>query len=175
MKKIIVLGILSLTIQMYGEVKPLKRANMIIVSSNYISINDALSGVQKLLIDNNIIPEKVDKEFGFIVTSNFISGKSINKVTLSFFEKEDTILIKIFGIYQPEINIAFSMSGVTAVNIDKNEIENKGMSGSYLKDAWDGMRNLSLIIPHSKIQYEIFKNEREIIYRTVNKNNDPNY
>lgn len=150
MRKLIsLLSILIISISVLGQNIP-KGANVIVLETNYLTVQDAVKKTVARLIDGGITIANADRELGFINTNPYTHRNVTNQVTISFQESDKGILAKLSGGFLTGIDI--TIWGVTARN-KQETIEYIGQSGSYYMQAWEGLERVAQMIDHSTASF----------------------
>lgn len=154
MKKFILIILLLLPLvtiaEKKNEIKPPKGANVVILKTNYSSIENALVELPKTLLSAGIGIENINEKIGFIRTGVF-NNKGIIVQANVLFEKVDSVVIaKISGTFEGGSSVTLRGTGV---DFKSSPVVYGGMSGSPLRMGWDALINFTKYIPHSLIRY----------------------
>lgn len=132
------------------EIKPPKGANVVILTTNYSSVENALVELPKTLLSAGIGIENINEKIGFIRTGVF-NNKGIIVQANVLFEKVDSVVIaKISGTFEGGSSVTLRGTGV---DFKSSPVVYGGMSGSPLRMGWDALINFTKYIPHSLIRY----------------------
>lgn len=132
------------------EIKPPKGANVVILRTNYSSVENALVELPRTLLSAGIGIENINEKIGFIRTGLF-NNKGIIVQANVLFEKVDSVVIaKISGTFEGGSSITLRGTGV---DFKSSPVVYGGMSGSPLRMGWDALINFTKYIPHSSISF----------------------
>lgn len=136
--------------QKKDEIKPPKGANVVILTTNYSSVESALIKLPKTLLSEGIGIESINEKIGYIRTGVF-NNKGIIVQANILLEKIDTLVIaKISGTFEGSSSVTLRGTGM---DFKTSPVVYGGMSGSPLRMGWDALINFTKLIPHSLISY----------------------
>lgn len=152
MKKLVsLLCILIISLSAFGQQIP-RGANVIILNTNYATIEDAIITVSKKLLSSGIGIALLNEKIGFITTGSFSHKGVTNEVTIYFEQKDSIVSAKLSGVYRSGLELNFGYAGVT----DKPaSISYIGQRGSIVRSAWEGLEKVAQMIDHSTIEFTI--------------------
>ena len=136
--------------QKKDEIKPPKGTNVIILTTNYSSVESALIEIPKTILSAGIGIESINEKIGYIRTGVF-NNKGIIVQANILLEKIDTVVIaKISGTFEGSSSVTLRGTGM---DFKTSPVVYGGMSGSPLRMGWDALINFTKFIPHSLIRY----------------------
>lgn len=117
------------------------------LTTEYPTVQDAVSGIMALLAQSGIAPEKADKELGMVNTTA-IATKTIATVHAYFYAyaKSDTVFVNVTGQ---------GYAGIHTHGLADNplQVTRKGQKGSILLSQWETLEELALKVPHTEVKY----------------------
>ena len=124
-----------------NEIKPPKEANVMILTTNYNSVESALMELPKTLLSAGIGIENINEKIGFIRTGVF-NNKGIIVQANILLEKVDSVIVaKISGTFEGSSSVTLRGTGV---DFKSSPVVYGGMSGSPLRMGWDALINFTI-------------------------------
>lgn len=152
MKKLAsLLGILIISLSVFAQQIP-RGANAIVLKTNYISVDDALTTVSRKLLSSGISIAVLNDKIAYLVTGPFSHNGVTSEVTVYFERKDSVIYSKISGVFRTGINVNF---GGVGIDDKPSSISYIGQRGSLARSAWEALERIAQMIDHSTIEFTI--------------------
>jgi hypothetical protein len=145
-KLVAIVPVLFFTLSTCSQEVP-KGVNRIIIS-NTKSAAENFTDIQNILIDNGYAIARKDDEFHTVRTEPVTPKKTASSNFYNFVARDSSIILS--GFYKPLVMLTI---GYTRPDANTSMIENKGMKGSIVKDAFVAMDKMAHLI-QGTISYE---------------------
>ncbi|OJV23454.1 MAG: hypothetical protein BGO30_09210 [Bacteroidetes bacterium 41-46] len=152
MKKLAsLLCILIISLSVFAQQIP-RGANVIILKTNYSSVEEAITIVSKKLLSSGIGIALLNEKVGFLTTGPFTHTGVSNEVTIYFETKDSVIYAKLSGVFRTGLELNF---GYSRVSDKPSSISYIGQRGSLIRTAWEALERIAQMIDHSTIEFTI--------------------